>query len=379
MLTRSLTLTDLVLFGIAANMGSGGFSLIGTGVHEGGAWWPLALLLAGVLMMGASFTYSDAFERFRSSTAESDIVRNAFGPFAEMIGTGSIVFYSLASIVVILILCANIVLPGGSWISHVGITIASLAGMSGLALGGMDLDKQLITGFTWSLIGVLLLAALLGHHTRTSASGPVSSPNFMNSLWMFLFVLMGFDVLMKFAEETEEDVNIPAAFYLSNGLSILLTAAVGTAIAHGLPRSQQNTTAIASLFSASLGDGVFQPVRWIIVLYLLVTAFIIFLGTSRYIYSLGKDTWLRSTNESNAPWASIIAVFGSGSVLALLNHMSHLVMITDVGFSIIAALVAGSVAIANWREEKFGAVAVSGATAAGFSGLIAAAFLSASV
>jgi amino acid transporter len=370
MLTRSLTLTDLVLFGIAANMGSGGFSLIGTGVHEGGAWWPLALLLAGVLMMGASFTYSDAFERFRSNTAESDIVRNAFGPFAEMIGTGSIVFYSLASIVVILILCANIVLPGGSWLSHVAITIASLGGMSAIALGGMDLDKQIITGFTWSMIGVLLLASLLGLSTRASDSDSSPSPNFMNSLWMFLFVLIGFDVLMKFAEETDDA--IPAAFYLSNGLSILLTATVGAAIAHGLPRSQQNMTAIASLFAATLGDWVFQPVRWIIVLYLLLTAFIVFLGTSRYIYSLGKDTWLQSTNAVNAPWASITAVFGSGSVLALLNQVKHLVVITDVGFSIIAALVAGSVTVANWREEKFGVAAVSGATAAGFSGLIAA-------
>lgn len=377
MLTRSLTLMDLVLFGIAANMGSGGFSLIGTGVHEGGAWWPLALLLAGVLMMGAAFTYSDAFERFHTSTSESDIVRNAFGPLASLLGTGSIVFYSLASIVVILILCANIALPGGSWISHVGLTIASLAGMSGLALGGIDPNKEIITGFTWSLIGVLILASLMGiTSTRTPEVGPT---NFMNSLWMFLFVLMGFDVLMKFAEETEDDANIPAAFYLSNGLSILLTAAVAAAITYGLPRSQQNMTAIASLFAATLGDWIFQPVRWAIFLYLLVTAFIVFLGTSRYIYSLGKDTWFQSTNAVNAPWASITTVFGSGSVLALLNHVPHLVMITDVGFAVLATLVASSVTVANWREEKFGVAAVSGATAAGFSGLIAAAFLSASV
>jgi amino acid transporter len=159
MLTRSLTLTDLVLIGIAAIIGSGGFNLIGVGVREGGALWPFALALSGILMLGSSFTYADAFTRFHKDTSETDSIRAAFGPVAEMAGSFSIVFYNLASIVVILVLCANMILPNGSWFAQVGFTISALAGMSAIALCGIDLYKHLIAIVAWVLIGLLGFAA----------------------------------------------------------------------------------------------------------------------------------------------------------------------------------------------------------------------------
>ena len=347
--------------------------MIGTGVREGGAWWPLALFASGLLLLGSSFTYADAFERFRKDTSESDSIRAALGPAAESFGTFSIVFYNLASIVVILVLCANMVMPTGSWSAQVGFTMSMLAGMSALALGGIDLDKHIVNVFTWCLVAILGLAALIGVWEGVTHAPIVGSPGtFMNSFWMFFFVLVGFDAIMKFTEETEREADIPMAFYLSNVLSILLTAGVALAIMYMVPQAKQDMNAIANLFALAIGPWILQPFRWIVVLFLLITTFVVFLATTRYVYGLG----VKATNEEHAPWAAIATVFGCGSLLALLNDMRLLVITTDVGFAIIAALVASSAAIANWKEEKLGAATLSGMTAAGFSGLIASAFLS---
>ena len=362
------------MIGVASIMGSGGFNLIGTGVREGGALWPLALALSGILMMCSSFTYADAFARFRKDTSESDSIREAFGSVAEMAGSFGIVFYHLASIVVILVICANMILPNGSWAAQVGLTLSALAGMSAVALCGIDLDKQIINTVSWVLIGVLGFSAVLGlWGIREPIPVFHQKPNFLTSILMFFFVLAGFDTIMKFAEETKDDADIPRAFYVSNAISILLTAGVAIAIMYWVPVNQQGEGAMATLLATFLGAWALKPIRWAIVAFLLLTTFVIFLATSRYLYSFGADSWLQATNEAQAPWAAIATVFGSGSLLALINNTQQLVIITDVGFAVIASLVASSIAVANWNDENLGAAALSGTTAAGFVGLIAAA------
>jgi hypothetical protein len=51
-LKKTLTLTDLIFFGIASIVGSGGFNLIGEAVMKGGDWWPAALAVAAAVLHG---------------------------------------------------------------------------------------------------------------------------------------------------------------------------------------------------------------------------------------------------------------------------------------------------------------------------------------
>ena len=364
-------------------MGSGGFSLIGTGVREGGTMWPLALCMAGVLIVCSSFTYAESFKRFHKTTSESDSVHESFGPIIEALGSFSILFYNLASIIVILTLCSHTLLPTSSWATQVSFTIAILAAMATLSLYGIDMNKHLITGLTWFLISILVVASFFGIWGGLTRPIPTLEPSggFMKSFWKFFFVLVGFDAIMKFSEEAKDDADIPTAFYLANTITILLTACIALAITIWVSSAKQNTDVLAHLFAVFTGAWILQPFRWLVVLCLLVTSFVVFLATTRYMYGLGDqfgDTckWLQSTNEMKAPWSAIASVFGCGSVLALLNNVDKLVIITDVGFASIASLVASSVAVASWKAANIGATALSGATAASFCGLTLTAFLS---
>ena len=381
MLNRTLTLTDLTLFGVASIMGSGGFNLIGTGVRQGGAMWPWALGISAVLLMGSAFTYTGAYERFKKNTSETDILQSVFGPLVEGGGSGLIVVYNIVTVIVILVFCSKMMLPAGSWPSQVALTLGMLGGMSGFALLGIDLNRDVINGMTWALIGVLSAAVALGGYGAATHGIPAlpmpSHDGFMKSLWMFFFVLVGFNTIMKFSEETKVESDIPKSFYLSNAVSIFLTIGVAVAMTVWLPglAVNQETIAFELLFAKFLGRGILEPFKWIVLAFLLLTTFVVFLATTRYLYSMDWLPVMKEVNAAKAPWAAIASVFGGGSLLALINNTETLVMITDLGFAVIATLVAGAVSVADWRDGNLESSVISGATGAGFMGLIASAFL----
>jgi len=356
-------------------MGSGGFNLIGPAVRDGGSWWPAALGISAVLLMGSAYTYSSAYDRFKNNTSESEMIRSVFGPLAEGIGASAILIYNLVSIVVILVFCSKMILPEGSWFSQISLSISFLASMTGLALMGIDFDASLISGLTYALIAVLVLAAsmsLMAH----KGLGPLTAPShtsFMNSLWLFFFVMVGFDALMKFAEETKDPRDIPRAFYLSNLVSMLLTAGVAFAITMILPNltKAKAGSAIELLFASAMGKWVLEPAKWIILIFLLLTTFVVFLATTRYLY--GLSPLMKEINAAKVPWVAVLSVFGTGSAVSLLNNTELLVKITDLGFAVIATLVAGAVSVADWNEGKVESALISGLTGMGFLGLLAAA------
>jgi len=362
-------------------MGSGGFNLIGSGVHQGGAMWPWALGISAVLLMGSAFTYTQAYERFQKNTSESDILGSVFGSLVEGAGSGVIILYDIITVVVILVMCSKLLIPSCSWSCQVALTVVLLAGMSGFALLGIDMNRDMINGLSWALIGILALAAVLGGYGVATKSVPVmpmpSHDGFMKSLWMFFFVLAGFNTIMKFSEETKVESDVPKAFYASNVVSLLLTAGVAGAITMWVPglSAGQELTAFELLFSKFFGRGILEPLKWVVVVFLLLTAFVVFLATSRYLYGLDSLPVLKELNDVKAPWASIAAVFGGGSLLALLNNVDLLVKFADIGFAVIASLVAGAVSVADFGDGQLESAAISGATGVGFLGLIASAFL----
>ena len=384
-LKRTLTLTDLTLFGVASIMGSGGFNFIGRGVSSGGSWWPAAVSIAAVLLMGAAYAYDGAFQRHPNNTAESDILRSVLGPWAEGAGVIAILVFQMASIVVIVVFCSKLLWPTGSWWGQVATTLGLLTSIAGASLAGIELDKLIIDSTTCILISTLAVAsafALAGLVTQDLPSLPSPTQGgFLHSIFMFFYVLAGFDSIMKFTEEAKEEQDIPRSFYLSNLVSFLLTIGVSTALSYwtpGLPDSKQDN-AIGWLFAAFTGPWIVKPFKWFILILLLLTTFVTFLATTRYLYGLGgKAEWLaplKEVNSVSAPWISILTVFGIGSIVSLLNNIELLVMITDLGFSVIAALVAGAVAVADWRDGSLISATVNGATGLGFLGLFGSAFL----
>lgn len=392
MLEKALTLTDLTLFGVASIVGSGGFNLVGKAVRAGGAWWPVAFGISAVLLLGASYAYSDAFRRFGKNTTESDMVASIFGPVGEGVSVFSILLFNIVSISAILVFCTQMMIPNASWSAQVGSALALLGGMAGFSLAGIELNSMTINAMAYILIGLLTFTSVLGLYglvaapsAPSSAAGGLSrSPSgssFITSLLMIFFVLAGFDSNIKFADEAKDPSDIPTSFFTSNAISIALVAGVALAIHVWLPNlgTAKEGNALSHLFAAFLGPGSVIPVMFLMVAFMITASFVVFLSTTRYLFGLGEKfsslSFLKEVNAVSVPYITVALLTIISGLAVLINHTETLVRLSDAGIILVLGLVAAAAAATDFGEGSLFSAALNGATATGFTGLLAACFL----
>lgn len=382
-LQKSLNLKDLVFFGIASIIGSGGFNLVGDAVAKGGTLWPLALAGSGTVFYGASRVYETAFNVTPKNIAESELVEKEFGQTTSFVSILAILLFNVLSISTILVYCSHMLFPDGKWLGQITFAIFLLFNMAYVSLKGIDVNKEIINVFVAFLILFLSLISLLGFAGFPSNPiQPMAMPNshsFATSLLLFYFILAGFDALIKFTEETKDKKDIPRSFYLSNFISFLLVVGLSLAFVTFVnvkdPKAVDNS--VGYILQHFLGGSSAAIVKNFAVFYLILTTFVVFLGTSRYMFSLGSEydflSILKGVNETKAPSAAIfittlIAAFG-----ILINHTDTLVRISDFALSVMLLLVSG--AAAKYKYDKGEMPWIEGLTSVSFAGLMGISFL----
>lgn len=405
-LQKALGLKDLLAFGIASIMGSGGFNLISEGVKNGGTLFPAAIAIVAALFQGASKAYDEAYKVFKSNTAEGDVVKAEFGSTASNITSVSILGFNVFSASTILVFAAKNVFPQGQWYGQIGFALLVLALMTGFSLKGIEMNKEVVGFFSVAVVALLLFASSIG---VVEAFGPTGSPpsafpaalasrtpNLLKSVLYFYFVLSGFDDIMKFVEESKDpDCDIPRAFYMSNAISTLLTVGVAFAFTHMLTLKGgrggaqgggggggaiPTDNAIGRVIESALGPPSAKIVHWLGIFLMLVTAFVSFLAITRYLYGLGEEAkkgekegeswlhWLQDLNAEKVPWRSVGLTFGLVASGILMNHTDTLVMITDFFLTLVMGTVTAAVAKMRWGRGE--TPWIEGATAAGFLGIL---------
>ena len=381
-LKKSMTLKDLVLFGILSILASGGFNLLGHAVVQAGPAWPLTLTAAAAVFLGAAKTYAVAFEAHPSNTAESDLVQEQFGDIASAITAIGILIFNIVSISTILVFCSHIILPSASWVSQIALTISMIAAMSGFALQGIDLNKSVLNGFSQILILILATTSVLGFGGLAVNGYPsvfrVKGGSMASSFFYFFFIIAGFDALMKFADETREPSDIPKSFYISNLISIFLLFGVVLAyiswVDIGALKSFDNP--IGEIFQVFLGGYTRDIFIGFAVMFMILTTFVIFLVSTRYLYGLGEKypalSALTSLNAAKVPDSAVYTTFGISSVVSIMNQTEKLLRLTDLGLGIQLVTVAAAATVAQAKAGAF--PVIEGATTAALTAVLASVF-----
>lgn len=389
-LTRTLAFPDLLAFGIAAIMGSGGFNLISEGVKEGGPKFPAAIALVTALFQGASKVYSEAYAAFKSNTSESDVVKKELGSTAQNLTAISITGFNILCISTILVFAAKTIFPDGKWYGQIGTALLTLGVMTSVALKGIEENKSIISFFSVIIIALLAFASAIG---LVEGFGPTGTPpdaypvefattrNFSQSVNYFYFVLAGFDLLMKFVGESKNpDEDIPKSFYISNAVSTLLTVGVAYAYIHTMTLKRtggaSGHNALGLIIESALGKPVGQAVFWLSIFLMIITAFVAFLATTRYLYGLAEEegplkeyaSWLKDLSAEKVPWKAVVATGAMAAVGILVNHTSTLVNISDTFLTLTMTTVSAAVTAMRWRRGE--APWVEGATTLGFLGIL---------
>lgn len=383
-LNKTLSLSDLVFIGVGSILGSGGFNLIGEAVAKAGNLWPLTLGASTAVFLGSSYTYQKAFELFKTNTAESDIVKSQFGDTASTVTAFSILTFNIISISTILVFAAHMIYPGASWLSQVSFAMIFLIGMAVFSLQGIELNKQTINLLSIFLIIIFVGISAIGlGGVATKGWLPVSTvttpQSIVMSLLFFYFVLAGFDALIKFTEEAEEKEDVPRSFYISNILSATLTFGLAIAFVSwiNIKKSTNLTNLIGDILDKFLGGNVAEITKYASILYMILTSFIVFLASTRYLYGLGKQydflNFFTNLNDVKAPTTSTYFTAAVAASGILINHTEQLVRICDFALSsqlLIVSAAATKVAVAAGQLPV-----IEGLTSASLLGLMAASFI----
>jgi hypothetical protein len=377
-LAKTLSLKDLVLFGIISIFGSGGFNLIGHAIGQGGDFWPLALGGAAALFLGSSRTYEQAFNEFKKNTSESDFLEKYLGTSASYVTMASILAFSIFSMATILVLCVRLILPDAEWLTQ-SVTAVSLVTLMGLfSLQGLQANTGLVNISSGILILILSILSVIGFGSLANGTVPsvreLPNASLIQSFLYFFYILAGFDALMKFSEETKNPADVPRSFYISNIIAIVFLLGLSLAIINYTDLKVKPLEGAIGFMLNNLTGANVKPLFSVIAVFLMIiTMFVVFLATTRYIFSLGEKKNIKILtvlNENKVPTVPIIATTALVGATVLINHFGTLVSIADLALGGFLFLVAA--AATKSKYEKGEIPLIEGLTATGFIGVFTA-------
>ncbi len=372
-LKRSLGLPDLLFFGITNILGSGVANLAGPTVVAARQYYPEVIAGVTALLVGSSKTYAVAHEAYQTNDSETRIISDEIGATGAVGAQVGIVAYSILSIAVGLLFITRIFLPGASCAFQVMVAVQLAILLIVVGVLGIDINRRVVDFssalfvFVLGAVGLMGLSmAISGPATQNIAAVSEGGLHIGKAFLYVFFILAGFDVIVKFTEETVAPVeNVPVAMYGSNIISALLLVGVCVAFVALVPlrgrggvdgSSYHNV--LADISDAWFGKGTGANMDIIVGLLILVSSFVQYVGTSRYIYSAIKDRdgaiveWWRGLNARSAPHRILVTVGVLMIAAIFINNIDRLVAAADIFLIVLLGAVGWSAARRVWTEGK---------------------------
>lgn len=377
-LTKTLSLSDLVLFGITSIMGSGGFNLIGNAIKEGGTYFPLTLLLSGVLFGGSAHSYAYANDVYKNNISETLLIESSLGSMGKYTSVFAIILYNIFVIATILVLSSKMLFPNATYITQVSFSFILLSIMAMLSFQNLDVNKDIVNIFSYAIIVLLGFTSLLGigglfQNTVELPKFP-EKINIYESFLFFFFVLAGHDNMIKFSEEANNNKDIEKSMYLSILISVIFTVGIclaAVAWVHDFRNIDINNI-IAYIYDKTLHHNAGKYISFISLIFMIGTTFLGFLSTVRYIYGIPKDIkyfeFLREGGDGHVSGRSILLTAILCLSAILINQTTSLVEFADIGLIIVLLLVAVSSFISKLKTNHISII--DGLTSLGFTSVL---------
>jgi hypothetical protein len=249
------------------------------------------------------------------------------------------------------------------------------------SLQGIAHNKVFVNFCSSALVIILSAITLLGFAGAAVATQNIKPlptlPNtsLTQSFLYFFYILAGFDVLMKFSEETKDPDDMPKAFYTSNSIAILFVLGLTFAVITftDLQKVKPLEHVIGQMLNNVTGYNVKNYFNVLAVFFMIVTMFVTFLATTRYMYSLGdkyKSEYFTALNKHKAPVVPVALTTLLISAIVLINHVDILVGFADVALGSFLFLVAAAATVYKYQKGEI--PVLEGLTASSFLGVFGA-------
>ena len=381
----SLSLTDLILFGLGNVVGAGIFIIISKSILYGGNFSLHALLTVAVISMIMGFCYIEIYGRYSSSITEYLAVKNTMGEGVGQITLYAIYMFALLSGVTIVTAMAKYackcdlvdsIKKNMSWTSdshhstlETAFSVALLCIMAFINFMGIETSKVVA-----NTISVVMLAVILGiivlslpyiEWDKLGASAPAppgsKAPwdNFVLSAILSLFLYNGYDFLVKISDESADPENNKTALVATIGITTLLYAGIMIAgiCVLGYKKAGASHNIITQLYELLTTSKWASAVYMAGLFIMFNTGFLSIMSATKFMEGLGKDKkifmpefWAK-TNANDAPsnaiWISLaICVF-----FALFNNATLMAIFSNFTCISILILISIALLILRWQEK----------------------------
>jgi APA family basic amino acid/polyamine antiporter len=347
-LRRSLSLWQVVLYGLGVTIGAGIYVLVGVAAGRSGMNAPLAFVCAAVLLSFTAASFAELGTRMPVAASEAAYVDAGFSRKWLTLTVGLVVVGTAA-------ISAATVSVGAAGYVGVFVPIAAPARIA-LVVVGMGLIASLTTAQSVTLAGLMTLVEIGGllvivgagllQGDLLAAALPQMRPDFTTATWtgilgtslIAVFAFIGFEHVVNIAEEVHDPRRtLPRALFLTLGLTTALyVMVVFVAIAAAPPAELAASGApLAFAYERLTGHplGVMSAIAIVATLNGIVVHLIMI---SRVLYGLARKGDLpgflarvhpRTKIPSNATSLAVVAILA----LALMFPIEQLAQYTAQG------------------------------------------------
>lgn len=368
--TGTLTLSDLILMGLANIIGAGIFVIIGKSIKYGGNQSLLALLAVAFISLIMGFCYIEIYNRFKSNITEYLAVQNTMGEFPGQIMLYLTYFFAIFSGVTIVISISKYITSFGA-LSYLkdssffqkGLSIFLLCLMSFINYMGIETSK--IVANTISIFMIIILGTIILLSTKyITWDKAFSAPNvpwdsFVLSSVLSLFLFNGYDFLVKISDESVNPDNNKIALIASISITTLIYIAIiiSSICVLGFKTSSTTYNIITKMYEVLTNKYISVIVYFIGAFIMFNTAFLSVLSATKFMQGLGKEKrimfsefWAQS-NQHNSPSNAIFASLIITILLAIINNEVLMAIFSNTSCILILSLLSIAVLLLRWKEQ----------------------------
>jgi APA family basic amino acid/polyamine antiporter len=353
-LKRDLGLVEVTLSGIGIILGAGIYALIGEGAALAGNTLWLSFAISATIAIFTGLSYAELSGMFPRAGAEYEYVKVAFGArMAFVIGWLVILAGIIAASAVAIGFAgyASAIAgtgPALAGLDHYLFAAGLVTGLSLLLIRGIKISALLASLFTLVEVGGLLLIILIGFPFVGRVDYlemPLGFPGVLAGAALVFFAYIGFEDVVKLAEETREPGrNIPLGLLIAIAVSTtlyILTSVSAVSIA-GYEALVASEAPFATVLGVALGGGGSLLISAIALFATANTVLLLLLATSRICYGMAASGRLPAVLGSVHPaygtpvratlvvgaWAALFTLAGNiGFVAELTNFALFLTFI----------------------------------------------------
>jgi APA family basic amino acid/polyamine antiporter len=368
-LTKSLSLLDLIFFGLGNVTGAGVFVLITKTVLYSGKYVLPIFVLVTIITIIMGFIYLEIFNRYKSPICEYLAIKDTLGDnFSQLMIYIIYLFVVFSALTIIISLSKYIgTIPYfyflNNYFSQVSLSIALILLMSFINYCGIETSK-----FVANTIAIGLLIFLCGiifssinyFSIKKIVQGPVVPFNsIVLSAIIGFFLFNGFDAIVKISDEVVDENNVAYGLIITLLISsiIYILIIISCLCVMGFKNTVNSESPLTKMYELLYNPqiGFLAYICGLIIMF--NTAFLSALTATRFMFSCANENYItfpdfwKQLNSNKVPSNAIIVTALIAIVFSLFNNEVILAIFTNFSLFIILITQCISLLIIRWNER----------------------------